>query len=86
MRQGDTDNNGRLSCSEIAVLMEKAQKTYPQLLEHSMYFDCEQTSKDMSAEWLPSWLQARGHVLGCSSLSVHLCMSAVMCCTGCCQH
>jgi len=59
--QGDTDGNGKLSCSEIAALMSKAQKNYPQLKEHSLYFDCQEASGGISDEsWLPYWLQARG--------------------------
>ncbi len=59
--KGDTDGNGRLSCSEIAVLMSKAQDSYPQLKEHSLYFDCHEasTSGARPDAWLPSWLQAR---------------------------
>ena len=58
-RQGDTDGNGRLSCSEIAALMEKAKRDYPQLAEHTRYFDCEDASSShMTTEgnWLPNWL------------------------------
>ena len=57
--QGDTDGNGRLSCSEIAVLMSKAQDSYPQLKEHSLYFDCHDaaTSGAQAEGWLPAWLQ-----------------------------
>ena len=58
--QGDTDGNGRLSCSEIAVLMAKAQDSYPQLKEHSLYFDCHEASTGAARPdaWLPTWLQA----------------------------
>ena len=59
VRQGDTDGNGRLSCSEIAALMEKAKRDYPQLAEHTRYFDCEDASSgNMTADgnWLPKWL------------------------------
>ena len=59
IHQGDTDGNGRLSCSEIAALMEKAKRDYPQLAEHTRYFDCEDASSShMTTEgnWLPNWL------------------------------
>ncbi|KAK9838284.1 hypothetical protein WJX81_002324 [Elliptochloris bilobata] len=57
--QGDTDGNGRLSCSEIAVLMDKAQSEYPQLKEHSLYFDCKEAADGnvRTDAWLPAWLQ-----------------------------
>lgn len=41
--------------------MAKAQDSYPQLKEHSLYFDCHEASTGDARPdaWLPTWLQAR---------------------------